>query len=525
MKMQNSVVSKSDLIATRKRGLLYIFLLFLFLVAVIVIVYSVIGKQLSYKREVEQYAELFDMQNRVTSELSSVGADLFYYAQSDLALATLTSQDKTAKDYLASLMYKISELQNRYDQIRLFDELGNEIIRIDQEEDFSLRQIPDTELQNKGERYYFKEALNLLPGQIYASPFDLNIERGKIEYPIKPMIRFAMPIFSEQGKLLGAAAINYKGEKILRLLTELNVHQGDQIFLLNNEGYYLKGTDPQKEWLFMFPEKKQFRFADEYSEVWKEMQGHDNGLVETANGEYYFSSFKLTPISSLFMVNAERVFLVMHVPKIIINVEKQMLVKGLLIGFLLLVPILFFLGWSLAKSQIEQARLFQKLKFDAMHDALTGLYNRKAIIDFLDKYISIHLRRNSPLAVGFIDVNDLKIMNDQYGHDAGDELIQGVASAIKISIRKSDFAARLGGDEFLIVFVDCDKDAAQYILRRIQARFASLGRIKTNKDWSLSFGCTELLGSEDSSDKMIERADNAMYEQKVWQKNLPARHA
>ncbi|MCW8995932.1 MAG: diguanylate cyclase [Psychromonas sp.] len=514
--MENSTDSK--LTEKRARALSYATFAIFFLAAVLVIIYFVTNQQLRDKREQKQYAELANMQEKVSSELSSVGNDLLYYAQSELALATLGAHDQTARHYLSSLMYKICALQKRYDQMRLLDKQGNEIIRINQEADDSLRQIPPMELQNKSKRSYFKKTLGLSPGQIYISHFDLNKEQGKVEYPIKPMIRFATPVYSHNNELLGIGVINFYGDKILQTIAELNVHQGDHVLLLNSAGYYLKGIDPSKDWTFMFPEKKQFLFANQEPEVWEKMAGKNKGVVRTGSGEFYFISFCLTPNSSFAMVNAERVYLVMHVPRRVIDKEHWLPLKGLIIGFILIAPLLVLLTRGLAHGQVEQAWLLQKLKFEARHDALTGLYNRKAIVDYLEKQIMLSRRRNASLSVGFIDVNDLKKMNDQYGHEAGDELIKGSAEAIKMSIRESDFAARLGGDEFLIIFVDSDKDAGKSILLRIQAQFAELGQIKIGKKWSMSFGCSALLNEQDDAEKMIERADLAMYKQKTWMK-------
>jgi len=502
----------------RKRGVLYITLLLMFLMTVILIINAVINEQIRYKREVKQYAELADMQVNITSELHSVGADLLYYAQSELAVATLKTQDKSAQHYLTSLMYKISALQKRYDQIRLLDKQGSEIIRINQDSKYSVKEVAEAGLQKKNQRYYFKNALKLLPGQIYMSPFDLNKENAEIEYPIKPMIRFATPVYSANNELLGVGVINYSGKKLLKIIDDLNQHEGDQAFLINSAGYYLKANEAKKEWAFMFPEQFQFRFSDEQREVWENMLGNEKGLVVTDDGEYYFTSFYLSPQESLDVVNRECVYIVMYVPNRVIHKEQLLLSKGLIVGFFLIAPMLVLLGWGLAKFQVEQAWLFEKLNFEARHDALTGLYNRKAIIDYLNRSAALNRRRNSFLAVGFIDINDLKKMNDQHGHEAGDELIKGLTSVINISIRETDYAARLGGDEFLIVFIDCNQAGAQRILMRIQKIFSSLGTIKTGKKWTMSFGCTEMLRDNDSVDEMIERADSAMYKQKTQYK-------
>lgn len=248
------------------------------------------------------------------------------------------------------------------------------------------------------------------------------------------------------------------------------------------------------------------------------MKDTENGKITSSKGEFYFENFLLAPESSFSTVNKERVFIIMEVPDTLINEEDKVLIQGLLIGTIFIVPLLLLLAWRLSDYQVEQARLLEKLSFDASHDALTGLFNRKAIVDYLKKQLAQSRRSNLNIAVAFIDVNDLKYTNDQLGHDAGDELIKGVSAVINKTVRDSDFAARFGGDEFLIVLSDCTAENANILLQRIQSRYSSLGVIKAGKKWSLSFGCTEFLGSEDSAENMIERADNAMYKHKAYQK-------
>lgn len=507
--------------AKRRRSFLYMFLLLIFLSVVLVTIYTIAQRNITHTREIEQYEELDQMYIKINEELNAAGVDLIYYAHSDLAIATLAEKDQNAKKYLSSLMFNISNLHKRYDQIRLFDIDGNEIIRIDQLVDLSLQQISEEQLQNKRERYYFKKAKTLSEGEIYVSKFDLNKELGKVELPIKPMIRFITPIFSKKGEEIGVGIINYNGKQILKIIGELNRHKGEEVYLINNEGYYLKANNPEKEWGFMFPEKEHFRFSSDQPDVWDKMLQHEDQKVSNDFGEYYFRYFHLSPAALGNAINSEDVFLVMHVPKSVIRAELENLFKALAMGFILIAPMLFFLAYKLAHSQVEQDWLFKKLNFEARHDALTGLYNRQAIVEYLEKNIHLSKRRKSPLSVAFIDINDLKKMNDLYGHEAGDALIKGAASAINTSIRNSDYAARLGGDEFLIVFIDCSKESADLTMERIQDSYNALGRI-VGKKWTLSFGCTELSEKKDNVDSLIERADNAMYKHKAEMKQQAA---
>jgi diguanylate cyclase (GGDEF)-like protein len=512
--MITSFETKATLVrAKRRRSFLYMFLLLIFLTIVLMFIYTRAKINIINTREIEQYEELEQMYTKINEELNFAGADLIYYAHSDLAIATLEDKDQMAKKYLTSLMFNISDLYKRYDQIRLFDTDGNEIIRLDQMVDFSLKKISQDKLQNKKQRDYFQKAKTLSEGEIYVSKFDLNQEFGEVELPIKPMIRFITPVFSKKGEEIGVGIINYNGERILKIINELNIHKGEEVYLINDDGYYLKADNPEKEWGFMFPEKDHFRFSTEHPDVWDKMLKYEGQKVINESSEYYFRSFHLSPVSIGHVISSEDLYLVMHVPKSVIRAELENLVKALVLGFVLIVPMLFFLAYKLAYSQVEQAWLIKKLNFKAHHDALTGLYNRAAIVGYLDKNINLSRRRKSPLAVAFIDINDLKKMNDLYGHEAGDALIKGAASAINLSIRSSDYAARLGGDEFLIAFMDCDKESADITMERIQETYGELGRI-VGKEWSLSYGCSELLGKYDDVDSLIERADNAMYKHK-----------
>ncbi len=505
--------------AKYKKSMVYSLLLLLFLSAVLAIVYLMSSGNISREREMRQYAELGNMQASLLAELNIVGTDLAYYAHSELAVSTLEEKDPKAKGYLTSLMFQIGNLYKHYDQLRLLNDRGDEVIRIDQQRDNSLHLVPDEALQNKADRYYFRELAGLKPEEIYASPFDLNVEHGEVEQPLKPTIRFATPIYSKAGDFIGAGVINYKGKDLLQIIDDLNVHEGDRVYLLNHKGFYLKGEQADKEWRFMFPEREQLGFDSEYPTAWRQMQKAELGKVVTDDGEYYFSRFKLAPHSLFNIVNRESAYLVMFVPESTIQAAQQNLNNSALFAFLLVSPMFIFLAYKLAGSQIEQQRLFSKLTFDARHDALTGLYNRSAIIEYLGKSISRSRRQKAQLAVSFIDVNDLKKTNDLHGHEAGDDLLKGVASVINMSIRDGDFAARIGGDEFLIVFVDCDGSCASEIMERIQAAYGVMGLGKTGKEWSLSFGCTQLLHETDDVDSIIERADSLMYEHKTGQKN------
>lgn len=231
-----------------------------------------------------------------------------------------------------------------------------------------------------------------------------------------------------------------------------------------------------------------------------------------AQEHFFFNHISLSPAQS--SKSNQPLILILHVPHVPFWKQEQNYITRLAVNFLLLAPLLSFFGWKLGTYQVHQKHLFRILKHEATHDPLTELYNRKAIHDILQRSMILAQRRQAPLALGYLDIDGLKQINDENGHEAGDQIIKGAAHAILAIIRNSDSTARIGGDEFLIIFPDCDASNASIVLERIKLRFAEQSLDTTGHEWSISIGCTELLAVGDSIDHMIERADRKMYEDK-----------
>lgn len=121
--------------------------------------------------------------------------------------------------------------------------------------------------------------------------------------------------------------------------------------------------------------------------------------------------------------------------------------------------------------EVEHLRKLERIEFESLTDVLTGLFNRRA----WDKLVHLEEERckryGHPTAVLMIDLNDLKVTNDTFGHFAGDELIQKAASTLKKCIRTNDILARLGGDEFAILSIENNKEGAEVLLERILQAF------------------------------------------------------
>ena len=164
----------------------------------------------------------------------------------------------------------------------------------------------------------------------------------------------------------------------------------------------------------------------------------------------------------------------------------------------------------------ERLQLEEKLDRMARHDPLTGVHNRHALNEFLERELTRSKRYNHPIGILLIDVNRFKEINDRFGHAMGDKVLQAVAGILQHNVRNSDIVARFGGDEFLIVLPETDGET-DLVEKRILAEVAL--RNKTNP--LLDFAVTLAIGSvhwspdgETSMEEALAEADRLMYENK-----------
>jgi diguanylate cyclase (GGDEF)-like protein/PAS domain S-box-containing protein/putative nucleotidyltransferase with HDIG domain len=144
------------------------------------------------------------------------------------------------------------------------------------------------------------------------------------------------------------------------------------------------------------------------------------------------------------------------------------------------------------------------------HDVLTGLYNRR----FYEEEIKrLDTERNLPISIIMGDVNGLKLVNDAFGHNTGDELLQKAALAIQSACRPEDLVARWGGDEFVILLPQTDLAEAEEIVKRIKGTYANVhvNAIRL----SISFGWDTKITTDEDLIKVLKTAEDYMYKNKI----------
>jgi len=147
-------------------------------------------------------------------------------------------------------------------------------------------------------------------------------------------------------------------------------------------------------------------------------------------------------------------------------------------------------------------------------DKMTDTLNREAGLNLLRNSIEERRINNNPITICYVDINNLKHINDTYGHQEGDNLIKQVTSVIIKNLRETDTIARLGGDEFLITFLDCKTSCAEGVLNRINEALKELSK-ESIYGISISHGFCEIDPRLNISiDYLIELADKEMYKLK-----------
>ena len=160
----------------------------------------------------------------------------------------------------------------------------------------------------------------------------------------------------------------------------------------------------------------------------------------------------------------------------------------------------------------EKRREEKKIEYLSYHDQLTGLYNRRF---FEEELRRLDTKRNYPLALVMGDVNGLKLVNDSFGHPAGDQLLKKAAAMMQAGCRADDILARLGGDEFVIILPSTDAQGAETMIQRIKSLLENEKVEAINL--SVSFGYEIKQYTSDRMQDVFKRAEDHLYRHKLYE--------
>jgi len=167
---------------------------------------------------------------------------------------------------------------------------------------------------------------------------------------------------------------------------------------------------------------------------------------------------------------------------------------------------------------IEKNRELHEL---SITDSLTGLFNRKQLMDLFDLELSRTLRYGTHFSVLIADIDHFKRINDTYGHLAGDAVLRRVADTLRQTVRECDHVGRYGGEEFLVILPNTESDKAMDVARRIRYEISQIRFHNDGNELSLtiSVGLSQCTDADDSAETVLSRADAALYQAKEGGRN------
>jgi diguanylate cyclase (GGDEF)-like protein len=170
---------------------------------------------------------------------------------------------------------------------------------------------------------------------------------------------------------------------------------------------------------------------------------------------------------------------------------------------------------------LETKKLMETLRESALRDPMTGLNNRRFLEEYVDTLVSSIQRRKGCMGIMMLDLDFFKMVNDTYGHDAGDAVIKALAKVLRQTVRASDMVIRYGGEEFMILLVDAPRADVDLVAEKIRATVEAMeihaGTALLKK--TISIGVADFPGDSDTFWQAVKFADVALYQAKETGRN------
>lgn len=458
-----------------------------------------------------------------------------------------------------------------YFQVRLINagNYGLEQVRLDRK-GFQIAQVTGIHLQEQSHNLYVSQTLRLKPGQVYLSKIFINHEADDHSGFGRPTLIVAMPVTNPLGENKALVAINIDLETLFESMKS-ELPQDFKVYLTNEWGDFLMHPDASQT--FGVEKGRRILVQDTFPSTASIVAGKvENVVVNTANiaqvvqtpsprdvvaafqkllpteftGQHFFILGLTEPLDYVLQdiralgANILRIVIIFSllalllawlVSKAVTRPLGQILqavhllpegIQGALLPVKRSDEIgLLARGVRDMQTQIRNQLADLESSRNAMqhlahHDPLTGLPNRIILLDRLEATITQAGRTRSQFAVVFVDLDQFKEVNDLYGHQVGDLLLQAVAGRLLSGVRQSDTAARLAGDEFVVLLnpVRGAEDAQNVAEKLLQILRQPVVIKETSLPVHLSIGVSLFPENGSTAQAMIDAADQAMYSSK-----------
>lgn len=463
----------------------------------------------------------------ISKNLEYIIWDIQYLASYNFNLNSLKQEDSEEYKDMINRWAQFSTKEQRYSKITFLDNLGNELIMADYN-GRSIKITDENNLNNKSNECYFYKSIKLGKDEIFISQFDFNTKESNIDNFVNPTMRFCTPVFDKNNYKVGIIVINYLGKYLIEDFNHISQGTRANHYLLNDEGEYLSPMNNGYVLDVISENKKENNFSKKYSAEWNKIKEEESGQFYTRNGLFTFQTVYPNKLyineilnNSVHTYFNEKCWKVVScLPSTLENYYSNKNIALISFYYFYKVPITYIsiIIISLIISILTTSNSIanERIRTFATYDILTNTYNRGPGIEKLQQEFILAKKEDLDLSVCFIDINNLKKVNDNLGHDKGDELIKTVVNVLMNNIKEKDFIDRLGGDEFLIVFPRDNKDYVENFWRKVLLNFNEINK-NENRGYliEVSHGVAELKDNKDILlDEMINIADNIMYEEK-----------
>lgn len=260
--------------------------------------YHTYSQNLEHKLLAHEEAFVVTTQNALQKEMKVQLTVLHMVSKSKVIADYINHPTEQDSKEVVGLFSNLTQAFQYYDQIRLFDLQGNELIRVDYHDGIST-QTDINQLQSKKLRYYFQESLSLKPGEIYISKMDLNIENGEIEVPYKPTLRFATQVLDKKGKAIAVVILNYMANDLLKNFRhQSKLRINGQGMIIDSQGYWLSNHDRSNEWGHSLGEPEK-NFKQRYPLAWPTISANDSGWLKTRKGLFRYQTIEPLDFSAI----------------------------------------------------------------------------------------------------------------------------------------------------------------------------------------------------------------------------------
>lgn len=461
--------------------------------------------------------------------IGSVASDLFllknmiitddFYSQG----GSITDEHR---EDLENVFIRLEEDQVNYDQMRIINAEGKEIVRVNNGD--VPKAVSEEDLQDKSGKDYVIQARKLPECGVYLSEINANMENGEIEYIdglVKPTMRIATPMYSKDNKYIGILLINFRCDNLDIIYSRIENQDKTSLDLVNKDGYYLYSGNGAKRFGYLYEDGVDETYIKTHDFNFEEAV-KQYSYVESNSRDIFISS-KITAdeIESAIATNTGKAVQVVSdmgdlyiISNVKLNdIENYRLLKGIaIVACIVALFLAHIISLMIEESKYIQSKYVKVLERSSNYDKLTGLPNRSMIFRILNEYVE----KKQEFVLFFIDLDGFKKINDTYGHDAGDLALIEAGVRFRECVREHDTVARIGGDEFIIVLSGILSDEriieiAEKILSEISMELHLEDVVCS---YSASIGITR---SREGvwPDKIVEEADEAMYEVKNGQKN------